>query len=83
MKTVQFLEVKGVKMVSAKDFMELNSKYVKLCLACSKVIVAAAEAHFSMPQNKVVRMEMADLKDLRQLGAAIEDMKQQMNEWCD
>ncbi len=38
------------------------------------VTKAAVDAHLSMSNNKLVKMEMADLKQLRILGQAVEEL---------
>lgn len=48
---------------------------------CEYVIRMAIEADLSMPKNKVVRMETADLEDLRRLGFAIHEMSEALTQW--
>lgn len=56
--------------------MKLN----KLRTKAVRVVMAAQDAQLSMPEEKIVRMEMADLEALRLLGAAVSELNEVLQE---
>lgn len=52
----------------------------KLREAAHRVIYQATEAEISMPKNKIVSMELSDIKRLRLLGASIDSLNDALEE---
>lgn len=77
----EYIEVLPDVHRARKEYDQLLEQANKVVRRAAYVYLKAGEMQLSMPRQKLVRMEMSDLEDLRKLGAAISEMGIAIDIW--